>query len=248
MLFLKIQKSEKQKTHVNFTHESQCDIFLCCSVFWLFYLFFFFGFLGFSIMGKDISILNIANDQAQEMAAYSLSGNFGRERDYFSVESLDKMKVIDAITIIEKCTSKLAQEGFSKGTPDLTNQSWAWGVTEKDNVSVLMEQKDLVGVLLFHLAQILSRLKQYPQGYVIIDFSTAEDYDLGNGITIRPQKSQEEQDMESRWSTFYRHPTKGQMKITTYEELMEVYGVEKALGHDERAEVWMNLAQKNFGK
>ncbi len=206
-------------------------------------------------MGKDIALVRVNKDgTAEEVESESLSGNFSSQilSRYFYIYELDRHKVTDAIPILEAGITKLKAAGFKEGIPDLTNNSWGWGVHErKGQTTEIMPDQEFAGVFLFHLNRILKKLVLYPEYYVVLEFSSSDSVTMNDGTKTKPKpevdysvdSSFDDISNSGRICTYYRHPTKGQMKIDTWKLAMEIYGIETALD-SERADSWLELAQK----
>lgn len=145
---------------------------------------------------------------------------------------------------------RMFEKGYAVGVPDLKNTGWAWGND--------MPEKDRVGVLLYHLKRFAEMGEKYPNAYFIADngcsnqFRDTEDEwqdivlneDRGDGEEEEGEDAEDEQQQQQQYvyTTAVRHPAKGNVEITTFDDAMEMFGIFRMQGDEDRAQQWKKLA------
>lgn len=65
------------------------------------------------------------------------------------------------------------------------------------------------------------------------------DYDITDE---EESESHDDIEEESETCTYFRHPVKGHMKVTTFDDCMEIIGILRLNGDNTRANYWKTLA------
>ncbi len=193
------------------------------------------GFKRTKKMGYDIGIIAVDPIEKKVIDRHEdyLTYNFSACKE-FEVHDIDCKSGYYACKYINEVIEKMEQAGFKTSDPDMTQDSWGWGIKDKK----IMELPQLAGVLMYHLQRFLvhicTMMKKHDHVYFVMNYSRYKS-------TIIDGVEYEEVNHNTSIVTYFRHPIKGQMTVNTFHLAMEVYGITCAL-NPAKAEAWLNLA------
>lgn len=207
-------------------------------------------------MGFDFDIVTIRNKRvvAKHDSGY-LTSNFGNLKDtvgWYLPKDLHGFCGREVAKRAGDAIVRMFEKGYAVGVPDLKNRDWGWGNN--------MEEKDRIGVFLYHLKRFAEMGARYPECYFIADngcldqFRDTEDdwQDIvkeeegeegeEEGDDGGEKKVGEEKEQKYVHTTAFGHPSKRIMEIKTFDDAMEIFGILRARGDEERAQQWKKLA------
>jgi hypothetical protein len=134
----------------------------------------------------------------------------------------------------QKALDILKGYGIVPGTPDISNSSWGWGLT---NGRQQLPQKERLGVFAYHLKRFRDLGSKYDWCYFIGDHDDDPELIIPDGAVIKD----EEREVINGPVTYFRHPFKGNFRIDSFKTSMEIFGLLSAQG-SEHAQMWYDLA------
>jgi hypothetical protein len=136
-------------------------------------------------MGFDILLIRVNDDMTYEIVSEAyLSYNFGNLRELFDLDALNGLTASQACKALEQAIDKMQRLGIQVGTPNPSNESWAWGVR--------MTESERKSVLLYHVVGLLEWVKKHSdsQVYLVLDFG--EDFKLCDGRVVMRRGNDED--------------------------------------------------------
>jgi hypothetical protein len=134
---------------------------------------------------------------------------------------------------IDMALKAMSYLGHKIGVPDISNPNWGYGndMTYKNKASVFMH----------HLNRFRILTEKFPDAYWVTDYYYPKQINYeGKLLSLKTVPHAEK---SGNLVTYFRHPIKGQMKVSTFDDAMEIFGLMRAKG-DSRAILWKDLAFK----
>lgn len=124
-------------------------------------------------MGWFFDLIEINKDKSIRSVEHGyFSSNFCNLKFFFDIHLIDGLRANGVISIIEESLANLNKDGYEMGIREEENVNWAWGVDKNGDLMPLYEQ---TGVLIFHLTNILSMLKKFPDSFFVLDWVSDKD-------------------------------------------------------------------------
>ena len=187
-------------------------------------------------MGYDFDIVTICDNRivARHGSGY-LTSNFSNQSEKVGWYIRDDLHGLPGREVAKRARdtiSRMLNQGFAIGVPDVTNSGRGWGND--------MEEKETIGVFLYHLNRFAEMGERNPDCFFIADNGCPFAFRDKNGEwqKILPNEKDEYDVCE----TAFRHSIKGTIKIATFDDAMEVFQVFCAQGNKDHAQQWKKLA------
>ena len=208
-------------------------------------------------MGYDIKLVNLTINSntvtdyttvAETYMSYNWSiwfKNIWYIRDYDGYSS----NVI--YTSLNSAISVLENEEIKTGVPDPMNSGWGFGIANinknmsENRDSPLMSEPERKSIFLYHLKNLLALAIRYPNAYWITDSNYAKSINhvrLGTVLLFELDDDYTDVDANETYPfAYFRHPVKGNIKVSTFDDCMEIFGILRMQG-DHNANSWKTLA------
>ena len=172
-------------------------------------------------MGFDFELYDSRGESVESLY---LSYNFSRYSEYWYVKEVHGNKTSEEIPRLRDVIQRLKSEG---AVARIVDGADAW--------------TDTKDVFLCHLERFLKTFEAHPDTIIVLEGDTdGIDFSvLGNG---NPDCESSDSDSENDVVTWYRHPTKGNFRVDSFESASEVYVTELLRGSS-RAPVWLELCR-----
>ena len=169
------------------------------------------------------------------------------------------------ISTIEKAINEMKKDGHTIEEPDPLNSSWSYGYNG-DSKEKKKKLVNTIGIFMYHLTCFLDIAKKYPNGYWVTDsnypccinhleygYTTItynniyDTYDDTDDDTENNESTSSNKEVKTPYIfTYWHHPIKGIVKIDTFDDAMEVFGILRAK-NDIRSKYWKDMAFKMKG-
>ena len=213
-------------------------------------------------MGYDIKLVNLTingntvtdyTTVAETYISYNWSIWF---KNIWYIRDHDGSSSNAIYTSLNSAISVLENEEIKTGVPDPMNSGWGFGIANINNnmsenrESPLMSEPERKSIFLYHLKNLLALAIRYPNAYWITDSNYAKSINhVRIGTVLLSELDDDYTDdadvdtNETYPFTYFRHPVKGNIKVSTFDDCMEIFGILRMQGN-QNANSWKSLAFK----